>query len=129
MSALAISRRASAWPSATRRLIETDFLLRAITSHHTGSPRPQTRMGSPAPGGSILITSAPMSPISWPQNGPAISVPISMTRRSLSAPVFSAPSLACMHVLTRDPAPASLGWRGEDCHERVLPSSATFRTG
>ena len=53
-------------------------------------------MGSPAPGGSTLITSAPMSPISWPQNGPAIRLPISTTRRSFKAPLFSPPSLACM---------------------------------
>src|SRR3954471_9886403 len=43
-------------------------------------------MGSPWPGASILITSAPMSPRICPQNGPAISVPSSRTRRSLRAP-------------------------------------------
>ena len=78
------------WPSAWRRSSVMPFLLRPITGHHTdGSPRgcgPQWRMGSPWPGASILMTSAPMSPSNWPQNGPAISVPSSSTRRSASAP-------------------------------------------
>ena len=67
-----------------------DFLLRATTGHHSDLPcafsRPHTRSGSPCPGGSTLMTSAPMSPSSWPQNGPASSVPSSMTRRSESGP-------------------------------------------
>ena len=52
-----------------RLLVARDHL---PPDRRAAGPRP--RMGSPAPGGSILITSAPMSPSSWPQNGPAISV-------------------------------------------------------
>ena len=37
-------------------------------------------MMSPTPGGSILITSAPRSPSSWPANGPAMNAPSSRTR-------------------------------------------------
>ena len=66
------------------------FLLRATTGHHSdGSPAfclPQLRIGSPWPGGSTLMTSAPMSPNNCPQKGPARRVPISMTRRSESGP-------------------------------------------
>src|SRR6187455_271513 len=47
-------------------------------------------MGSPWPGASILMTSAPMSPSSCPQKGPAINVPSSSTRRSARAPVGAA---------------------------------------
>ena len=65
MSAVAIRSRASCWPSASRRFRVIDFLLRAITGHHSDRPcgfsRPHWRIGSPAPGGSILITSAPKS--------------------------------------------------------------------
>src|SRR4051794_12142346 len=45
---------------------------------------PQRRIGSPAPGGSTLMTSAPRSPSSWPANGPAMNEPSSRTRRSAS---------------------------------------------
>src|SRR3954471_22455092 len=41
-------------------------------------------MMSPAPGGSILMTSAPRSPSSWPANGPAMNAPSSRTRRPAS---------------------------------------------
>src|SRR5262249_29903495 len=40
----------------------------------------QVRIGSPAPGGSTLITSAPNSPSAVPTIGPAASVAASMTR-------------------------------------------------
>lgn len=51
------SLRASDCPSGTRRLQVTDCLLRPITSHCTfSSPWPQSRIGSPRPGGSILMT-------------------------------------------------------------------------
>ena len=73
-----------------RKFADTAFLLRATTSHHSlSSPRPQLRIGSPWPGGSTLMTSAPMSPSNCPQKGPAINWPSSITRISLSAPVFS----------------------------------------
>ena len=111
ISAVAISRRTSAWPSGTRRLAETDFLLRAITSQLTLSvPRPQLRIGSPAPGGSTLMTSAPMSPSNWPQNGPASSWPSSTTRRPARAPRFSTPILSTVYS-----APSRIyqtGWTG-----------------
>src|SRR5215472_5887404 len=43
-------------------------------------------MGSPVPGGSALMTSAPKSASSRPMNGPAISVPSSRTRTPASGP-------------------------------------------
>ena len=68
----------------------TDFLPRPTTGHHSDLPSafswPQARIGSPLPGGSTLITSAPWSASSWPQNGPASSVPTSITRMSVRAP-------------------------------------------
>src|SRR5215212_4848026 len=83
-SASEMSRRARFWPSSSRRLRVTDFLLRAMMGHQRVCPslqwRPQTRMGSPLPGGSSLMTSAPRSPRSWPQKGPARRLPISTTR-------------------------------------------------
>jgi hypothetical protein len=42
------------------------------------------RNGSPVPGGSIFTTSAPNSASSFAQNGPAISAPISRTRKPAS---------------------------------------------
>src|SRR5919112_1381843 len=83
-SASEMSRRARFCPSSSRRLRVTDFLLRAMIGHQRVCPslrwRPQTRMGSPFPGGSSLMTSAPRSPRSWPQKGPARRLPISTTR-------------------------------------------------
>src|SRR5919107_816194 len=83
-SASETSRRARFCPSSSRRLMVTDFLLRAMIGHQRVCPslrwRPQTRMGSPFPGGSSLMTSAPRSPRSWPQKGPARRLPISTTR-------------------------------------------------
>src|SRR5215207_4635793 len=84
MSASEMRRRARSCPSSSRRLRVTDFLLRAIIGHQRVCPslrwRPQTRMGSPVPGGSSFMTSAPKSPRSWPQKGPARRLPISTTR-------------------------------------------------
>src|SRR5215210_1442410 len=94
-------RRARFCPSFSRRLRVTDFLLRAIMGHHRVRPslrwRPQTRIGSPLPGGSSFITSAPKSARSWPQKGPASRLPISMTRTPSRgrAPLVS----SAMHVL------------------------------
>src|SRR5215210_4529017 len=83
-SASEISRRASSCPSPSRRLMVTDFLLRTIMGHQRVRPslrwRPHTRMGSPLPGGSSFMTSAPKSARSWPQKGPASRLPISTTR-------------------------------------------------
>src|ERR687890_39347 len=76
-------RRARSCPSSSRRLMVTDFLLRAMIGHQRVRPSlrclPHCRMGSPLPGGSSFITSAPKSARSWPQNGPASRLPISMT--------------------------------------------------
>src|SRR3546814_1998890 len=73
MSALAIRSRASSCPSSDRRSTATEHLLRAMTRHQLGrSPWPQWRIWSPVSGGSSLTISAPMSPRSWPQKGPAI---------------------------------------------------------
>src|SRR5919112_4617970 len=83
-SASEMSRRARSCPSSSRRLMVTDFLLRAMMGHQRVRPslrwRPHTRMGSPLPGGSSFMTSAPKSARSWPQNGPARRLPISTTR-------------------------------------------------
>ena len=82
----AASRRTRSWPRGSRRLTVTDFLFRATTGHHSDIPcgfsRPHCRIGSPCPGSSTLMTSAPKSPSNWPQNGPASSWPSSVTRRS-----------------------------------------------
>src|SRR6476660_4682021 len=84
----AASRRTRSWPRGSRRLAVTDFLFRATTGHHSDIPcvfsRPHWRIGSPCPGSSTLMTSAPKSPSNWPQNGPASSWPSSVTRRSCS---------------------------------------------
>src|SRR5919107_1286368 len=83
-SALAMRRRASSCPCSSRKFRVTDFLLRAMMGHHRVCPSlrclPHTRMGSPLPGGSILMTSAPKSARSCPQKGPASKLPISTTR-------------------------------------------------
>src|SRR5215210_6583216 len=83
-SASEMRRRARSCPSPSRRLMVTDFLLRAIMGHQRVRPslrwRPHTRMGSPLPGGSSFMTSAPKSARSWPQKGPASRLPISTTR-------------------------------------------------
>src|SRR5215212_9692419 len=83
-SAVSMSLLARSCPSPSRRFSVTDFLLRAIMGHQRVCPallwRPHTRIGSPLPGGSTFITSAPKSPRSWPQKGPARRLPISTTR-------------------------------------------------
>src|SRR5215208_893304 len=83
-SASKMRRRARSCPSSSRRLMVTDFLLRAIMGHQRVCPslrwRPHTRMGSPLPGGSSFMTWAPKSARSWPQKGPASKLPISTTR-------------------------------------------------
>src|SRR5919206_4460562 len=83
-SAPEMRRRANACPSSSRKLRVTDFLLRAMMGHQRVRPSlrclPHSRMGSPLPGGSILMTSAPKSARSWPQKGPASKLPISTTR-------------------------------------------------
>ena len=55
-----------------------------LTARNGASPI-EWRVWSPVSGGSTLITSAPMSPSIWPQNGPAITWQSSTTRRPSSA--------------------------------------------
>src|SRR5919112_3461974 len=85
-SALAMRRRATSCPCSSLKFRVTDFLLRAMIGHQRVRPSlrclPQRRMGSPLPGGSTLMTSAPKSARSWPQKGPASRLPISTTRTS-----------------------------------------------
>ena len=61
--------------------------------HHSECPpdfsRPHWRIGSPTPGCSILMTSAPKSARSCPQKGPASRTPVSRTRRPSSAGVIN----------------------------------------
>src|SRR6478752_844787 len=86
-STCAVRSRTSARPGSVRRSTATDRLLRAIAGHQRLRPStvtPHPRIGSPVPGGSTLITSAPRSPSSWPANGPAMNEPSSRTRRSAS---------------------------------------------
>ena len=67
----------------------TERLLRASTCHLTevlSFRKHHWRSGSPAPGGSILITSAPDSASVLAANGPAINWPGSSTRRPASGP-------------------------------------------
>ena len=86
MSAVSINSLATRWPSSWRKSRVIDFFPRAMTGHQSDMPsafsRPHSRMGSPSIGGSILMTSAPKSAMSWPQKGPATSCPISITRMS-----------------------------------------------
>src|SRR6478735_5057249 len=92
MSDLATSWRKSSWPASSRRLSVTVRLLRPTTGHHRDVPsvRPHCRIGSPTPGASTLITSAPWSAISVPANGPASSWPASSTRTPASGPGIGA---------------------------------------
>src|SRR5215216_1072274 len=101
ISASEMSRRARFCPSFSRRLRVIDFLLRAMMGHQRVRPslrwRPQTRMGSPLPGGSSFMTSAPKSARSWPQKGPASRLPISTTRTPSRGRVPLLPS--AIHIL------------------------------
>src|SRR4051794_13082648 len=86
-STWAVSSRARVRPASVRRSMATDCLLRAMAGHQRLRPStvtPHPRIGSPDPGGSTLITSAPRSPSSWPANGPAMNEPSSRTRRPAS---------------------------------------------
>src|SRR5918994_7603507 len=94
-------RRTRSCPSRTRKLMVTDFLLRAMICHHRVRPslrwRPHTRMRSPLLGGSSFRTSAPKSARSWPQKGPASRLPISTTRTPSRGRVPLLPS--AIHIL------------------------------
>src|SRR3954470_537004 len=83
------SRRTISWPSGVLRSQVTDFLFRDCTCHQSDVPlrmRRHLRSGSPSPGGSILITSAPKSASVLAQNGPAMRLPSSRTRIPLRGP-------------------------------------------
>src|SRR3954471_7227574 len=93
MCALRARRRTISWPSGRRRLQVTDFLLRDCTCHQSDVPfrmRRHLRRGSPSPGGSILITSAPKSASVLAQNGPAMRLPSSSTRIPVKGPDMQA---------------------------------------
>src|SRR5579864_6030868 len=79
-----------ACPSSAWRSRVTARLFRFIVFHRREWPRywlRQPRTGSPRPGCSTLMTSAPKSPSRRAQNGPAIMLPRSSTRRPASGPV------------------------------------------
>src|SRR5215211_151829 len=120
--------RARSCPSSSRRLMVTDFLLRAIMGHHRVRPslrcRPQTRMGSPLPGGSIFMTSAPKSARSWPQKGPACRLPISTTRTPSRGRVPSVPS--SIHILLEGPNDEVAALVDVLAHDDLRPVSVTF---
>src|ERR1044071_2840925 len=128
MSQSRARRRAIAWPSACRRSSVIDFLLRDCTCHQSDTPlriTRQRRSGSPSPGGSTLITSAPKSASVLPQNGPAISVPSSRTLMPFRGPisllpleeaqrvVFENNLAALVHHLVREAHQAAVALRGE----------------
>src|SRR6202035_2439871 len=70
----AISRASTALPSLLRKLRESERLLRLKAAKYQERPSliaPCARSGSPTPGVSTLITSAPISARIIVQNGPA----------------------------------------------------------
>src|SRR3990172_3646788 len=85
-TSLAAARRLTiSLPSGALRFTVTLFLLRLMQRKYALSPPakggPQWRVSSPAPGRSILITSAPRSPSIIVQNGPARILEMSSTLR------------------------------------------------
>src|SRR5450830_6553 len=95
-SASASRRFTSLTPSGDFKLMEMDFLFRDCRYHHSEVPwcsLRHLRKGSPSPGASILITSAPNSPSRRAAKGAAISAPISMTLIPASGPLISISSL------------------------------------
>src|SRR6478609_3355401 len=102
MSDFATSWRKSSWPASSRRLSVTVRLFRPTTGHQRDVPsvRPHCRIGSPVPGASTLITSAPWSAISVAANGPASSWPASSTRTPASGPEIG-PAVGSAVVMSR----------------------------
>src|SRR5919204_3909361 len=87
-SALAVRRRTIATPSGSLRLTAIPRLLRLLTRYPADSPSlcgGHVRDSSPTPGSSTLMTSAPRSPSSAPQYGPASTRERSTTRTPSSA--------------------------------------------
>src|SRR2546421_10632764 len=79
----------SSCPSGRRRSSVTQRLLRLTLFQTRPMPSlrsPHVRIGSPDPGCSTLMTSAPNSPSAVPTIGPANSVAASMTRRPSRGP-------------------------------------------
>ena len=88
-SASRASSRTMACACGWRKSNARDCLLRDWTCHHTEVPslsRRHLRNGSPLPGGSILMTSAPKSARVLAAKGPAISCPSSTTLSPASGP-------------------------------------------
>ena len=88
-SASLASWRTMAWASGRFKSRATERLLRDCTCHQTEVPSFKSRhlrSGSPAPGVSILMTSAPKSPNVLAANGPAINCPSSSTFKPASGP-------------------------------------------
>src|SRR3989442_7442628 len=93
------SVRRIAWPSGALRFRVTLFLLRLTDMKYVDSPPAkggQLRVSAPFPGSSILRTSAPMSPSSIEQKGPARTRVRPRTRTPASgwsarAPCFALP--------------------------------------
>src|ERR1700730_16364181 len=89
------SRWNSSWPSVRRRSSVTQRLLRLTLFHTRPMPSrrsPQVLIGSPAPGCSTLMTSAPNSPRAVATIGPAASVAASTTRTPRRGPRAAATS-------------------------------------
>ncbi|CFW45500.1 Uncharacterised protein [Bordetella pertussis] len=74
-------------------------LLRLVCRNMAPMPRcragPRSRMLSPS-GGSILITSAPMSPRIWVATGPDSAAVMSSTRTPLNGPSIPLPLSGCL---------------------------------
>src|SRR5512134_1791952 len=90
-SAFFTSCARTSWPAFTPMLSVSERLLRLTPRKYADSPLtkggPQVRVSSPAPGGSTLITSAPMSPSICVHSGPARMRVRSSTRSPSSAPL------------------------------------------
>src|SRR5690242_4790989 len=87
-TSLFLASRSRIWrPSGALRFSVTLFLLRLTDMKYVDSPPAnggQPRVSSPLPGSSILMTSAPMSPSSMAQYGPASTRVRSSTRMPFS---------------------------------------------
>src|SRR5262249_52116713 len=78
------------------------------------------RVSSPLPGRSILITSAPRSPRSWPQKGPA---------RTRDASITRSPARGWPHAMSNADRPAgdmSRSPETKDSNERPYPEGGGF---
>ena len=113
MSASNASRRAISCARLSFMLRVILFLFRLCTYHQSEFPSLSTRhlrIGSPSPGASILMTSAPNSANIRAQKGPAIKVPSSSTLIPAIGPT-EADSLFFLFIM-------SSGKVVEDCYFR-----------